>query len=31
MLFITMLFTAITKYLTKQTLTIWEKELKTMK
>ena len=30
MLFITMLFTTITKPLTKQTSTIWEKELKTM-
>jgi len=31
MLFITMLFITITKHLTKQTLELWEKELKTMK
>ena len=31
MLFTTMLFITITKSLTKQTLVLWEKELKTMK
>lgn len=31
MLFTTMLFITITKHLTKQTLELWEKELKTMK